>query len=72
MTVPLTPAERAAIDELKSLTRLTDDADLLRLAIWHLAKHCGRDVGDLFELQLGRRHATQTRKPDPSAAPSAD
>jgi hypothetical protein len=39
LVTPLTVDERTAVDTLKSVTALGDDADVVRLAVWRLAEH---------------------------------
>lgn len=39
LAVPLSAADRQAVDTLKSATGLVHDAELVRLALWRLAEH---------------------------------
>lgn len=52
--LPVSPFERMWLDNLKIASGLADDADVLRLAVWHLSKHYDADLpGSLFVLQQG-------------------
>jgi len=60
IALPLTPPERACVDQLKAAAALPDDADLLRLALWRLALHYDlQPPVDLFAIRGAgrRRHA---------------
>jgi hypothetical protein len=43
VTVPLTDADRAAIDEMASATGVTV-VNVIRLALWHYGHHLGIDL----------------------------
>ncbi len=70
LVVPLSPAERAACDDLRARAGLQDDAALGRLALWRLAEHY--DLGlplDLFPCTpRARRHGRRAERPAPPEA----
>jgi hypothetical protein len=53
--------------DLRALTRCLSDGDVLRLALWHPAKHYDLDLpADVFALR--HRADPRTRKPDKGTA----
>jgi hypothetical protein len=52
VTCPLTGEEWAAVAELGTRAGLTSEADLVRLGLWHVARHLDLDIPlSVFELR---------------------
>jgi hypothetical protein len=66
LVLPLTVAEREAIDRLKAAAALPNDADLARLAVWRLAEHYDLRL-PLALFAVGTRHPAR-RNPAKSRA----
>lgn len=58
----LSVRERLVCDDMKQATGLTSDADLMRLGLWHLARHLDmpRDAA-LFGLRRAKTRRGPTR-----------
>jgi hypothetical protein len=54
----LSPEERIVVDEMKAAVKL-NDADLVRLGLWHLARHLGIALHGEFAL---RKQAAAKRR----------
>lgn len=59
LCVHLSAVERDVVEEMKAMTGLASDANLARLALWHLAKHLDLRIGaETFRT----RSETRTRR----------
>lgn len=55
----LNPAEQDVCRDMRASLGLTTDADLVRLGLWHLARHCDIPVGsEVFGLRRATRKAS--------------
>lgn len=65
LSVPLDALELDAFDQMMRATGSTSDANTLRAALWHFARHLGLDLPlDTFALRThGGNRRTRTKPP---------
>lgn len=51
---PLTDAEQDVAATMMQMTGIVSEANLVRLGLWHLARHLDVPVGNLFALRKAR------------------
>lgn len=59
LTCPLTEAEADIAATLCQMTGISSEANLVRLGLWHLAKHLDVPVGQLFGQRVTRYRNTR-------------